>query len=134
MEKIVSTREENFEKAHIDEKWSYLCYGAKWYEPLMKSLDAFIDSINEKVNGKATVKLYKGVATVVAIDSPYSLFNANLATFMKSNAFNQNASAGFIEIYSLESKTACQIAHANLRSHRTIAKKKVGVKKQTAVK
>lgn len=122
LEKIVSTREENFEKAHIDEKWSYLCYGAKWYEPLMKSLNAFVDSINEKVTGKVTVKLYKGVATVVAINSPYSLFNANLATFMKSSAFNQNASAGFIEIYSLESKTANQIAFANGRSHGRVKK------------
>lgn len=111
LEKIVSTREENFEKNRTDEKWAYLCYGAKWFEPLMKHLDAFTNSMNQKVTGEVTLKLYKGQAVVVAIASPYSLFNANLATFMKSATFNQNASAGFIEIYSLESKTAYQIQH-----------------------
>lgn len=109
LEKSVCTREENFEKSRIDEKWAYLCYGAKWYEPLMIHLNKFINSINKKVEGKVTIKLYKGNVTVLAIKSPNSLVKTNLTTFMKSSDFNQNASAGFIEIYSLESKIAHQL-------------------------
>ncbi|MBI5413095.1 argininosuccinate synthase [Candidatus Peregrinibacteria bacterium] len=109
LEKIVSTREENFEKSRIDENWAYLCYGAKWYEPVMQHLNAFTESMNQKVTGTVTLKLFKGQAVVMAVKSPYSLFNANLATFMKSSGFNQNASPGFIEIFSLESKMAYQM-------------------------
>jgi argininosuccinate synthase len=113
LEKIVCTREENEMKTGIDQKWAYLVYSAKWFDPVMNHINAFIESMNKKVTGTLTLKLYKGNATIIAIDSPYSLFRENLATFMKSTGFNQNVSPGFIEIYSLESKIANQV---NLKS------------------
>jgi len=106
LEKYVSTREENQFKQEIDTKWAYLCYGALWYEPLMDDLNAFIDKINEKVSGLVTIKLFKGMAEVVAVETANSIFDEKLATFMKSSAFNQNASAGFIEIYTLQMRLA----------------------------
>lgn len=111
LEKLVSTREENEFKSLVDTKWAYLCYGAKWYEPLMENLNAFIEQMNEKVEGKVKIKLYKGNAYVVAVESKNSLFDADLATFNKSQAFNQNASAGFIEIYNLPAKTAYAVKY-----------------------
>ena len=104
LEKLVCTGDENEYKTMIDQKWAYLCYGAKWYHPLMSHLNAYIDNVNKKVCGKVKVKLYKGKAMVVSASSPFSLFDENLSTFMKNNAFNQNASAGFIEHYNLSQK------------------------------
>lgn len=106
LEKLVSTREENEFKTHIDQKWAYLCYGAKWYHPLMDNLNAYIDYANQKVTGTVKIQLYKGKAMVVALQSPYSLFDENMATFMSGSSFNQNASAGFIELWNLPQKTA----------------------------
>lgn len=106
LEKYVSTREENEFKTTIDTKWAYLCYGALWYEPLMDDLNAYIDHVNEKVSGLVTVKLFKGQAEVVAVETANSIFDEKLATFMKSSAFNQNVSAGFIEIYTLQMRLA----------------------------
>ena len=111
LEKLVSTRDLNELKQSIDQKWAYFCYGAKWFEPSMAAIHAFQDSVNERVTGTVKVRLYKGTATVVALESPYSLFNANLATFNKNAAFNQNASAGFIEIYNLAQKTFHSLHH-----------------------
>ncbi len=110
LEKLTSTKEENQFKQQIDTKWGDLCYSAKWFEPLMKSLDAFIDQANQKVTGEVTIKLYKGTATITAVDSPNSMIDKNLATFMKNDLFNQNASAGFIELYNLPQKMANKIA------------------------
>lgn len=106
LEKFVSTREENEFKTTIDTKWAYLCYGALWYEPLMDDLNAYIDHVNEKVSGLVTVKLFKGQAEVVAVETANSIFDEKLATFMKSSSFNQNVSAGFIEIYTLQMRLA----------------------------
>ena len=106
LEKYVSTRVENEFKTEIDNKWAYLCYGALWYEPLMDNLNAFIDKVNEKVSGLVTVKLFKGVAEVVAVETANTIYDEKLATFMKSDAFNQNASAGFIEIYTMQMRLA----------------------------
>jgi len=106
LEQLVSTREENELKTFIDTKWAYLCYGAKYFESVMKNIKAFQDSQNEKVSGEVTLKLYKGNCEVVALNSPCSLFDMDLATFDKCAKFNQNASAGFIEIWNLAQKTA----------------------------
>ena len=106
LELLVSTREENQFKETIDTKWAYMLYAALWFEPTMHHLNAYIDDQNQKVTGEVTVKLYKGQATIVAVDSPYSLFDHNLATFERNDSFNQNASAGYIELYNLQQKMA----------------------------
>lgn len=106
LEKLVSTREENELKSFMDTKWAYLCYAAKWYDPVMYHIHAFQNSMNKKVSGTVKVKLYKGQVTVVSLSSPHSLFDENLATFNKSTDFNQNAAAGFIELWNLPQKTA----------------------------
>ena len=106
LEKLVSTRDTNEFKAIVDQKWAYMCYGAKWYEPAMKGIHAFQDAINERVSGSVTMKLYKGNCEAVALDSPHSLFDADLATFNKNASFNQNSSAGFIALHNLAQKTA----------------------------
>lgn len=110
LEKIVCTRTENEFKHIVDQKWTYLCYGAAWFDPTMEHLNAYIDSVNEKVTGTVKLKMYKGSVAVVSCTSPFSLFNHNLATFNKNDQFNQNASAGFIEIHALAQKTSQQVA------------------------
>lgn len=102
LEKFVCTKQENEFKGIVDQKWGYLCYAAMWYEPLMDDLNSFINKINEKVTGVVTLKLFKGRVDVVAVETPNSIFDEKMATFMKSNAFNQNASAGFTEIYTMQ--------------------------------
>lgn len=106
LEKYVCTRMENEFKSLVDSKWAYLCYGAMWHEPLMNDLNAYINKVNEKVTGSATVKLFKGMAEVVAVDTHNTIYDEKLATFMKDASFNQNASPGFIEIYTLQMRLA----------------------------
>jgi len=107
LEYLVSTREENEFKNYIDNKWAYLCYGAKYFEPTMKHIRAYLESSNERVTGTAKVTLYKGQIFVASTASPYSLFNSSMATFDSDlGAFNQNASPGFIELYNLAQKTS----------------------------
>lgn len=106
LEKYVCTRQENEFKSIVDTKWAYLCYGALWYEPLMMNLQAYLEKVNQKVTGEVTLRLFKGRAEAVAIKSDNALYKPKLATFMKDSSFNQNCSAGFIEIYSLQMRTA----------------------------
>lgn len=113
LEKYVCTRMENEFKSEVDLKWGYLCYAGFWYEPLMSDLNALIDNINQKVTGKVTLKLYKGQVETVAIETPNTIFDEKLATFMASSAFNQNASPGFIELYTLQMRLS-------QRSERTV--------------
>jgi len=110
LEKFVCTIHENHFKAAVDQKWAYLAYAGLWYEPLMGELEAYIDKVNEKVNGEVTVKLFKGSSMVVGRKSPNALYNLKLATYEKGQIFNQASSPGFIELFGLQSKMAYQLS------------------------
>ena len=107
LEKYVSTRHLNELKSQMDIKWSYLCYGALWYDPVMKAINTFNEYVNQKVTGVVKVKLYKGNTTVVTMKSPYGLDHSSFNN-QDGYKFNVNASAGFTEIYSLQMKLANQ--------------------------
>ena len=112
LEKLVFTGRQNAFKAQVDLMWAQLCYEGMWYEPLLADLNAYVAHSSSVVEGEVTVHCYKGSATVVARTSPYGLFDQSLATFDADPSFSQNASPGFIELFSLQSRMAHQIRKA----------------------
>ncbi len=107
LEKLVGTIHQNQFKPSLDRQWAYLVYAGLWWEPLRGDLDAYMDSVNEQVTGTIGVKLYKGHARVVTRSSPNAVYDASLATFEVSGGlFSQQASPGFIELWSLQSRMA----------------------------
>jgi argininosuccinate synthase len=74
-----------------------------------------MESVSRKVEGEITMRLYKGSARAVTRSSRYAIYDRQLATFDADASFSQNASPGFIEIYSLQSRMAHQIDDANER-------------------
>ncbi|GAB4323938.1 MAG: argininosuccinate synthase [Promethearchaeota archaeon] len=109
LEKYVCTKQENSFKPIVDQKWTEMAYEGLWVDPLMEALQAFIDKVNEKVTGWVKVRLFKGSASVVARHSPYGLYDLALATYDTSSTFNQRASYGFMELYSLSSRMGYQV-------------------------
>jgi argininosuccinate synthase len=110
LEKLVSTIHQNNFKGALEGHWAYLCYAGLWYEPLREDLDAYMESANRFVTGEITVKMYKGSVVPVARTSPYALYDRSLAGFGESGGeFSQNASPGFIELFSLQSRMAHRI-------------------------
>ncbi|MEA2381414.1 MAG: argininosuccinate synthase [Solirubrobacteraceae bacterium] len=107
LERLVGTIHQNQFKGELDRKWAYLVYAGLWWEPLRTDLDAYMNSVNEQVTGKIGMKLYKGSARVVTRESPNAVYDAQLATFETSGGlFSQQASPGFIELWSLQSRMA----------------------------
>ncbi len=112
LERLVGTIHQNQFKSQLDQKWAYLVYAALWWEPLRENLDAYMDAANATVTGKIGVKLFKGSARVVTRESPYAVYDAQLATFSESGGlFSQEASPGFIELWSLQSRMAWRVQH-----------------------
>lgn len=107
LEKLVGTIHQNGFKARLDDQWAFLVYAGLWHEPLLGDLDAFMDSVNEHVTGRITLKLYKGSASVVAREADAALYDPELAGFGESGGlFSQHASPGFTELWSLQSRMA----------------------------
>ncbi len=73
-----------------------------------------MDSVNQQVTGTIGLKLYKGSCRVVTRESPNAVYDAQLATFETSGGlFAQQASPGFIELWSLQSRLAHQMRQRN---------------------
>jgi argininosuccinate synthase len=116
LEKLVGTIHQNTFKPHLDDHWAYLVYAGLWYEPLRSDLSAFMDAVNEQVTGEVTVRLYKGSARAVARRSPNALYDPALAGFGESGGlFSQQASPGFIELWSLQSRMAYNVRNRERR-------------------
>jgi argininosuccinate synthase len=110
LEKLVGTIHQNNFKPHLDDHWAYLVYAGLWYEPLLSDLNALMDAVNEQVTGEITMRLYKGSARAVARSSPNALYDPALAGFGESGGlFSQQASPGFIELWSLQSRMAYKV-------------------------
>jgi argininosuccinate synthase len=107
LEKLVSTRHQNLFKPQLENQWAFMAYAGLWQEPLMDDINAYMDRANEQVTGSITLKLYKGNVTPIKRSSPNALYDAALASFTESGGlFSQQASPGFIELWTLQSRMA----------------------------
>jgi argininosuccinate synthase len=106
LEKMVLTRHEVLFKQKIEDQWTFLTYTGLWMDPLREALEAFINKTQERVNGEVKVKLYKGGLRVVGRSSPMSIYDTELATYDAKTTFNQSSSAGFIELWGLQTQIA----------------------------
>jgi len=110
LEHLVGTIHQNRFKPALEEQWAFLVYAGLWYEPLLEDLNAYMDSVSEQVSGEVVVRLYKGRAAAVARSSPNALYDPALAGFGESGGlFSQQASPGFIELWSLQSRMAYRV-------------------------
>ncbi len=102
MESITMDRELMHLRDQLTPKYAELIYNGFWYAPEREALQAFIDKSQEKVSGTVRLKLYKGSITCVGRKSPYSLYDANIASMegVKSE-YNQDDATGFIRLQSL---------------------------------
>ena len=100
------------EKQRIAITFAELVYNGQWFTPLREALSAFVDKTQEKVTGYVRFKLYKGNIIKAGVDSPYSLYSEEIATFGESD-YDQQDSAGFINLYGLPIKVQAVVDKKN---------------------
>ncbi len=104
LESITLDRATQHYKQMAGIKFSELVYDGNWFTPLRKALSAFVDSTQEKVTGKVRLKLYKGNIIPAGVQSPYSLYSPEYATFGEDEVYNQKDAEGFINLFGLPLK------------------------------
>ncbi|MEH7355544.1 argininosuccinate synthase [Neobacillus drentensis] len=109
LEFLTLTREVTQFKTQVEQQMAKIIYEGLWYSPLKSALDAFIDETQKTVSGTIRVKLHKGNHTVVGRKSVHSLYNEELATYAKGDAFDHNAAVGFIKLWGLPTKVYSEV-------------------------
>jgi argininosuccinate synthase len=104
LESMVLPRDLVHFKYGVEDRFASLTYDGLWFSPLMKSLQAFLLSSQERVTGDIRVKLLKGCATVVGRTSPYSIYDTSLATYGVGDLFNHGSARGFIDLWGLPTR------------------------------
>ncbi|MFC4617694.1 argininosuccinate synthase [Camelliibacillus cellulosilyticus] len=109
LEFLTLTREVTQFKAQIDQQMAKIIYDGLWFSPLKAALDAFVEETQKAVSGTVRVKLHKSTHVVVGRKSTYSLYNEELATYTKGDAFDHNAAVGFIKLWGLPTKVYSEV-------------------------
>ncbi len=101
LETICLDRDTAHYKELVASRFAELVYFGQWYTPLREALSAFVDETQKTVTGEVKLMLYKGNIINAGVTSPYSLYDADIATFDADEVYDQNDSAGFINLFGL---------------------------------
>lgn len=109
LETICLDKQTQHYKQGVGQKFGELLYDGQWFTPLREALSAFVDKVSETVTGEVKLKLYKGNIIPAGMNSPYTLYSEQIASFGEDDSYDQNDSAGFINLYGLPIKVKAQM-------------------------
>jgi argininosuccinate synthase len=101
IESITLDKEAAHTKDEIAPKYAKLIYNGLWFSPERDMLQAMIDQTQINVSGRVRMKLYKGNVMITGRESPFTLYNADLATFEDDQIYSQQDAEGFIKLNAL---------------------------------
>ncbi len=105
LETLVLDKQTLMLKQRLSQDYANIVYNGEWFTPAREALDAFVDQTQKVVTGKVRVKLYKGNIIPAGIESPYSIYDADLGGFTNVDTYDQKDATGFIRCYGLPLKT-----------------------------
>jgi argininosuccinate synthase len=97
-------------KSQLALKYADVVYNGQWFTPLREALDAFVRETQRTVTGSVKLKLYKGNIINAGLESPFSLYDEDIATFDADEVYDQKDSAGFINLFGLPIKVRAKLA------------------------
>lgn len=110
LEKLVQTKWQSFWKDTLSDFYGQLLHEALYFDPVMRDLEAFINSSQENVTGDVKVKLFKGNIIIEGCRSPYSLMNPEIAVYGEENLmWDSRDVVGFSKIYAISNMLAASV-------------------------
>jgi argininosuccinate synthase len=106
LETLCLDRETFHYKQHIALRYAEIVYYGQWFTPLREALDGFVQATQRNVTGKVALGLYRGNVRVLDRQSPYSLYDTSIGSFVMGSDYNQKDAEGFINILGLPLRLA----------------------------
>jgi argininosuccinate synthase len=102
-------------KQLVGQRFAELLYEGEWFSPLREAISAFIDSTQETMTGRVTLKLWKGSISCAGMESPNSLYDASIASFTTGPLFSHKDAEGFINLFGLPTKVRARLRAAQAK-------------------
>ncbi|MCI5065012.1 argininosuccinate synthase [bacterium] len=103
LEKIILSKNQLEWKQMISQMYGSYLHEARWYDPLMRDWEAFIDSTQQSVTGEARLVFYKGHCTVSGVRSSSSVLSSGSRYGEGSSLWDGAEAAGFSKVYGIGS-------------------------------
>jgi len=104
LEELILDRDTKHYKQAMALQYADLVYDGKWFTPLRKSMDAFVEETQKDMTGKVRLKLYKGNTVPAGAWADKSLYLDELASFDVVELYDQKDATGFIRCFGLPMK------------------------------
>lgn len=99
LEKHVLTRWQLHWKEQIGQWYGMFVHEAQYLEPVMRDLEAFLESSQKNVTGKVHVRLRPYTHAITGVESPFDLMNPEFASYGEMNrAWTAEEVNGFTKI------------------------------------
>jgi argininosuccinate synthase len=108
LEKLVLTKWQSVLKEQICAQYGMLYHEGLIMNPVMRDIEAFIDSTQKKVSGEVKLKLYKGQVSIIGCKSQYSLMTSKAQYGEQTTLYSGEDAAGFCKIYGLQTMLSNQ--------------------------
>ncbi|MCB2224280.1 MAG: argininosuccinate synthase [Actinobacteria bacterium] len=109
VESITLDREVQHLRDELVPRYAEMVYNGFWYAPEREALQAFMDSIQERVNGEARLRVYKGGVTVEGRRSDRdTLYDHATVTFEADDVYEQADASGFIRLQALRLRSLAE--------------------------
>ncbi|MFV0183253.1 argininosuccinate synthase [Empedobacter falsenii] len=100
LEKHTLTRWQLLHKDSLSNWYGTLLHEAQYLDPVMRDIEAFLESSQEKVTGKVKVQLNPYHFSMIGIESPYDMMQSKVAVYGEENdAWDSRDARGFIKIF-----------------------------------
>ena len=106
VESITLDREVQHLRDELVPRYAEMVYNGLWFSPEREALQQFMDQVQQRVNGEARLKLYKGAVQVAGRRSlTHTLYDEATATFEADEVYDQADATGFIRLTALRLRT-----------------------------
>lgn len=93
-------------KDSVANRYADIVYEGWWWTPEREAMDAFTKVLMTRVTGTIRMKLYKGSVRITSRTSPFSLYDAGLASFGDDGAYDHADAEGFIKLFGLPARVS----------------------------
>ena len=105
LEKHTQSKWQQFQKEQLANFYGMQLHEGQYLDPIMRDIEAFLESSQNKVNGKVYIKLEPYRFELVGIDSPNDLMQAKFGSYGEINrGWSSEEAKGFIKLMSNSSK------------------------------
>jgi argininosuccinate synthase len=107
LEKLVLTQAQRHIKDQLADQYGLLLHEGKYFDPVMRDIEAFFQSTQGYVEGEVELYLYRGHALAVSSSSPYSLMNQNVARYgEEAQGWTGTEARAYAKLYSIASQVS----------------------------